>query len=93
MDDLLSAAEKISRKLGAPKGGEFHRWLRETVGDLEVKDRAVLESLRDLGIPLATTNYDNLLEDITGLPPVTWRDGSRARGLVAGASPASTSQG
>ena len=50
MDDLLSAAEKISRKLGAPKGGEFHRWLRETVGALEAEDRTVLEALRDLGI-------------------------------------------
>jgi tetratricopeptide (TPR) repeat protein len=84
MDDLLSAAEKVSRKLGAPKKGEFHRWLREAVGALEAKDRAVLDALRDLGIPLATTNYDDLLEDVTGLPPVTWRDGSRVERLLRG---------
>ena len=83
MDDLLSAAEKISRKLGAPRG-EFHRWLRETVGDLEAQDQGVLEALRDLGIPLATTNYDDLLEDVTRLPPVTWRDGSRVERLLRG---------
>src|SRR3982074_161484 len=29
LDDMLSAAEKISSKLGAP--GEFSRWLRESV--------------------------------------------------------------
>jgi hypothetical protein len=34
LDDMLSAAEKISRKLQAPDGGEFTRWLRETVGAL-----------------------------------------------------------
>jgi tetratricopeptide (TPR) repeat protein len=84
LDDLLSAAEKVSRKLGAPKKGEFHIWLRETVGALEAQDRAVLEALRNLDIPLATTNYDDLLEDVTDLPPVTWRDGSRVERLLRG---------
>ncbi len=49
MDDLLSAAEKISSKLGVPDGGEYQRWLRETVGSLFAEDRTVLEALRDLG--------------------------------------------
>ena len=35
LDDLLSAAEKISRKLGAPKGGEYARWLEQSVGALK----------------------------------------------------------
>ncbi len=77
MDDLLSAAEKISSKLGFPDGGEYRRWLRETVGGLRAEDRSVLKALRDLGLPLATTNYDGLLEEITALPPVTWREGDR----------------
>ena len=34
LDDILSAAEKIARKLGAPAGPEFARWLEETVGAL-----------------------------------------------------------
>src|ERR1039458_7243702 len=60
IDDLVSAAEKISRKLQAPDGGEFTRWLGETVGALQVREPAVLEALRDLQVPLATTNYDHL---------------------------------
>jgi tetratricopeptide (TPR) repeat protein len=83
LDSLLSAAEKISRKLAAP-GGEYHRWLRESVGALKVADRGVLEALRDLNIPLATTNYDGLLEEATGLKPVTWRDGHRVERLLRG---------
>jgi len=83
-EDLLSAAEKISRQLGAPQGSEFHRWLRESVGALKAEDRAVLEALRDLGIPLATTNYDDLLEEVTGLPPVTWQVGPRVERLLRG---------
>jgi hypothetical protein len=62
IDDTLSAAEKVSRKLQAASGGEFSRWLRETVGALALRDAAVLEALRDLQVPLATTNYDDLLE-------------------------------
>jgi hypothetical protein len=29
LDELLSAAEKISRKLGAPEGGAYGKWLRK----------------------------------------------------------------
>jgi hypothetical protein len=83
-EDLLSAAEKISRQLGAPQGSEFQRWLRESVGALKAENRSVLEALRDLGIPLATTNYDDLLEEVTGLPPVTWRVGPRVERLLRG---------
>src|SRR5215218_6227437 len=66
LDDLLSAAEKVSSKLGFPSGGEYRRWLHETVGKLEMKDRTVLDAIRDLGLPIATTNYDGLLEEATG---------------------------
>jgi tetratricopeptide (TPR) repeat protein len=83
MDDLLSAAEKISRKLGAPDG-EYRRWLRETFESLNATDPSVLEALRDLGIPLATTNYDGLLEEVTGLDPVTWREGAAVERVVRG---------
>jgi len=78
MDDLLSAAEKISSKLGFPTGGEYRNWLRDTVGTLEAQNRSALEPLRDLNLPLAATNYDGLLEEVTGFPPVTWRDGDKA---------------
>jgi tetratricopeptide (TPR) repeat protein len=69
---LLSAAEKIAGKLGAPKGGGYRKWLRETVGALKAINREVLEALRDLEVTLATTNYDGLLEEVTDRDPVTW---------------------
>ena len=88
LDDLLSAAEKISRKLGAPAGGEFGRWLRETVGELSIHDPTVLEALRDLQAPLATTNYDALLEHVTGLKPVTWREQAKVFRFIRREEPA-----
>jgi hypothetical protein len=84
MDDLLSAAEKVSRKLGAPGGGEYRRWLRESVGTLKVQHPEVIEALHGLGLTLATTNYDRLLEAVTGLPPVTWREGARVERVIRG---------
>ena len=75
-DDLLSAAEKISSKLGS-QGGEYGRWLRETVGALRIERSDVITALKELGVPIATTNYDSLIEQVTGWPPVTWRQGMR----------------
>ena len=60
LGDLLAGAEKVSGKLGAPDSGEYARWLRESVGELKVTHRQVLEALKDLGVILATTNYDDL---------------------------------
>jgi tetratricopeptide (TPR) repeat protein len=84
LDMMLAAAEVISRKLGAPKGGEWRRWLRETVGALRAEQRGVIEALRALGITIATTNYDGLIEEVTGLPPVTWRDGAIVERVLRG---------
>ena len=84
LSDMLSAAEKISGELRAPAGPEFARWLHETVGALKAKDRAVLDALRGLGVPLVTTNYDSLLEEATGLPTATWRDQNQVFRVLRG---------
>jgi hypothetical protein len=84
LDDMLSAAEKISRKLGAPDGGEYRRWLRERIRELKAERRDVLEALRDLKVALATTNYDGLIEEVTNLPAVTWMDGAKVERVVRG---------
>jgi tetratricopeptide (TPR) repeat protein len=84
LDLLLGAAEIVSTKLGAPKDGEWSRWLRDTVGQLTVQQPVVLEALCALGGVLATTNYDDLLVDVSGLPPVTWRDGAEVERALRG---------
>ncbi len=83
MNELLAVGSQIEGRLGAP-GGEYRRWLRETVGALTVHEPAVLEALRDLSVPLASTNYDGLIEKVTGLPPVTWRDGAAVQRVIRG---------
>lgn len=71
-DDLLVAAEKITRKLGGP--GNLMVWLRSSVGTLQPTNRDVLEAIATLGVPIMTTNYDKLLEEVTDQPSVDWQD-------------------
>lgn len=77
IDDLVGAAEKISKKLKAPEGGEYRRWLDESVGKLRAAQTDLLEAISGLGCVIATTNYDDLLESVTRLPTVTWLDTAR----------------
>jgi hypothetical protein len=92
----LLVAELIAQTLGAPASGEFRRWLRETVGDFEkhladpAADRAVLDALADhqrCGGLLTTTNYDFLLETVTGLPAATWRTPADVERALRGDEP------
>ncbi len=82
--ELLSAADNVTYRLGGRRSGEYRRWLRETVGQLELRDLAVPEAIARLGSPIVTTNYDDFLEQVTGLDPVTWRDGPRAHLVLRG---------
>ena len=70
LDELVGAAEDLTRRLGGPAGGEFGRWLARSIGKLSVASPGVLEALAALRVPLATTNYDGLLEAATGRPAV-----------------------
>jgi tetratricopeptide (TPR) repeat protein len=83
-EELISAAEDITRRLAGPGGGEYRRWLEQSVGQVTATRPEVLEALAALGIPLATTNYNGLLEQATGLPTVTWRDGAQVEQVLRG---------
>jgi len=73
-DMLLAAAELVHQKLLGHGVGQFARWLRETFEEIEPEDPGVIEALSGLGIPIVTTNYDDLIEKVTGLKGVTWRE-------------------
>lgn len=84
---LVTAAEMVTERLGGREGGEYRAWLRATVGALPLIDRLVLEALAALGVPLVTTNYDDLIEQVTGMDHVTWQDGSRIQVVLRGEEP------
>ena len=72
--EWVGVAEQITRRLVGKSPGEYSRWLRETIGALTVTQPDVLRALGNLGVQLATTNYDSLIEDVTQLTPVSWND-------------------
>jgi hypothetical protein len=77
IDDILSAAEFVSRKLGAPNGELYARWLNESFQDITPKNSDVIQAIKaisSIGIPICTLNYDSLLENVTGLPAVILSD-------------------
>jgi hypothetical protein len=82
VQELLSAAENITRRLDRPRGGEYGRWLRESVGSLKVANPEVIQALAGLGAPIVTTNYDDLIEQVSGLPAVTWRQGAQVERVI-----------
>ncbi|GEM_PF-1239302 len=71
-DFLVSAAETISQRLKAKSPGVFRGWLKNTVGNLSVKDPAILGALHALPGVLATLNYDGLIEQATKRQAITW---------------------
>ena len=62
----------MTAELGGVGGGEFRAWIDNRIDNLKVNKRDVLAALRDLNLPIVTTNYDTLIEQITGFPSVTW---------------------
>ncbi|MEZ4302754.1 MAG: SIR2 family protein [Polyangiaceae bacterium] len=87
LDEMLSAAELVSRKLDAPRGGDFRRWLRECFSGIPIVDPSVpeaLAALAALGAPLFTTNYDDVLERVTGLPALTQKDPADVERVLRG---------
>lgn len=69
--DLLAVASQLERRL---VGRQFDDWLLETVGSLQPLYPRLIQAISRLGIPVATTNYDTLITDITHRQAVTWWD-------------------
>ncbi|MEI7748705.1 MAG: SIR2 family protein, partial [Chlorobiaceae bacterium] len=75
----LQHAENVEVNLKTLDLQAFADWLESAFRDLTPRPGGTdtLDALRDLqqaGALLLTTNYDSLLSDATGLPPVSWDD-------------------
>jgi hypothetical protein len=80
MDDLLGAAEFMSRKLDAPNGDLYARWLESVFKDSAPENAGMVNAIRALQsaeIPLCTLNYDSLLERVTGLGVINFGETSK----------------
>lgn len=86
VDDYLEAATIITDALGGQSSAEFAAWLSRDVGNLRATSPRILESILGLGLPIVTTNYDNLLEKAGGRDHVTWMQPGQFQEVLAGRS-------
>jgi hypothetical protein len=87
IDDILSAAEYVGRKLEAPAGELYARWLNESFQAVLPVNSAMsnaIKGIANIGVPICTLNYDFLLESVTGLPPTTLSDTRKATAWMRG---------
>jgi predicted ATPase len=73
VEEMIFAAENISRRLGRP-GGHYRLWLRSAFEDLHAADPSLLRCIDQLASLVATTNYDGLIEEVTKRQTRTWRE-------------------
>lgn len=67
-------ASLVVEALGGKSSAQFASWLRSSVGELSVQDDRLVRALDALAVPIVTTNYDGLIEQITGRAPATWQE-------------------
>lgn len=82
--DVLSVAGRITAELRAQRPGEFRKWLEETAGQYRAKDTRLLDAIVNLGTPIATTNYDDLLERASGRREISWNESSKVAQWLRG---------
>jgi hypothetical protein len=76
---LIGVGQFISNELRNHHAGRYGRWLADAIGTLRVTNPRTVLALEQLGVRIATTNYDGLIEAASrGLKsPITWRQGVR----------------
>jgi len=74
VSDLIVAAQRVTEALRGIPGNHYAKWLRDSIGTLEITNPGILQAIADLQAPIATTNYDTLIDDYTSAPSITWKE-------------------
>lgn len=77
-DALITITQQLKNSLGS----HYDRWLSNSIRGLEVKDPTLIKALGDLNLPILTTNYDTLVEEVLGLPSVAMDQPDEVRRVI-----------
>ncbi len=80
---LIAAASEVETALRGVASG-FDIWMAESAGRLQLAHPGLRDALRALNVTIATTNYDTLLSEDGGPPPIPWTDGPRSLNVLRG---------
>lgn len=81
---MIEGAQALQEFLRERPGNHFRKWLSATVGSATAVQPGLLRAIADLAIPIATTNYDDLLIRAIGGDPVTWKDPAGIQRVLRG---------
>lgn len=82
----VQAASQVGEAFEALGGTAYADWLNGTVGNLAVIDAAVPKAVCALGIPILTTNYDTLIEQVDDRGSATWKNPTEMQRIISGNS-------
>lgn len=83
-DSWISIADEMASRLGGAENAEFANWLSDTFSALRATRLDLIDAIFSLGCPVATTNYDTILEDASGLTPISWDEHSDVLNFLSG---------
>jgi hypothetical protein len=83
-DFMISAAGMITERLKGLSHGIFRGWLSDSIGQLKLQDRTLLQDIAALPGLVATLNYDHLLVEETGRPAITWQETNAVQDVLRG---------
>ncbi|SMC92514.1 SIR2 family NAD-dependent protein deacylase [Janibacter indicus] len=81
---LISSAGMVQDGLNSLGDGCFADWLKAEFSTLSVSDGRQIDALGACGLPILTTNYDDLIEKQLRRRGVTWRDTRELQEIGAG---------
>lgn len=79
---LLGVAQSISAELKSISDAAYGAWLSDTIGQLAIRERELLEAITSLPFPILTTNYDTLLDKERGT--AVWTRPSEVQAALTG---------
>jgi hypothetical protein len=83
-DFMISAAGMITERFKARSDGIFRGWLSDSIGQIKLQDRTLLQDIAALPGLVATLNYDHLLVEETGRPAITWQEANAVQDVLRG---------
>ncbi len=81
---MSEAYREVESKLS---DGERERLFDDAFGHLDIKHPGAAQALAAWRCPIVTTNFDDLIERVTGLQTATWRGPGRAQRVISGLEP------
>jgi hypothetical protein len=83
-ESWIAVADEVTERLGGAHNAEFAAWLESEVGQLSPASNDLLDAIFALHCPIATTNYDDILEKGSDLQPIGWENHVGTREFLDG---------